>query len=171
MRLLPILTMVSTLLTAAPAMAETTGCFGRSYAPEHLAANPGQQVREMRARLRKDPNGDPAAKINILDIRLQLRDDSREFTIPLNCHAEAGGLRCSSDDCEAGHARPEFTGNGTLRLKSDYLNADPVNAPDDDGSCDRPQRRAVNDLGADGRTQVPTTFVLYARDARECRWK
>ena len=39
------LIVLSVLLAATPTLAEVTGCFGRSYSPEHLAANPGQQVR------------------------------------------------------------------------------------------------------------------------------
>ena len=154
--------LLATLL-AAPALAREA-CYGRSYTPEHLSANPAQQVADMRAVFHVPPKVDAVT----LDIRVRFRDDPREFFAYLACWDEGEAMSCVSDDCEAGGLISRLGQDGRLRLSTPGLLADPVEGiARDDGSCDKPGRRDIADRVPGG----PTTFLLNARDSRECDWK
>lgn len=168
MTLFPLPIILAATLLAAPAGAEVLGCFGRSYSPEHLAANPGQQVREIRARRYVEQPGGP----EFYDIRVHFRDDPREFSAPTYCSAESGQQTCMIE-CDGGVVHPSIGADGRLRLRTDYLRAETSEALPgeriEDGACGEPITRSIADQNAQGG--VATTFLLQPRKLAECSWK
>ncbi len=153
---------------AAPANAEVLGCYGRSYSAEHLAANPGQQVQQIRAKRYTEP-GDAA---EFYDIRVHFRDDPREFTAATYCQSEGGRQVCIVE-CDGGRVYPVRGKDGKLSLSTEYLRAETDEAlPGQtvgEGDCDGPVTRSIADQDAKGEG-VQTVFVLQPRKSEECGW-
>ena len=162
------LIVLSVLLAATPTLAEVTGCFGRSYSPEHLAANPGQQVRDIRAKRYTQPDG----AVEYYDIRVHFRDDPREFTAATYCEDE-GGRRACMIECDGGVVYPTLAEDGRLRLTTGYLRAE-TNQPlpgqtVEEGDCAAPITRSIADQK--GQQNVRTVFLLQPRKLAECDWR
>ena len=153
------------LTLASPAGAEVLGCFGRSYSSDHLAANPGQQVREIRAKRHTDQPGGS----EFYDIRVLFRDDPREFSAATYCQ-DLGGKQACMVDCDGGVVYPTVAADGRLRLQTNYLRAEtsealPGQQIDDDG-CAEPVTRSIADQNAQGG--IATVFLLQPRQLAEC---
>lgn len=167
--LAPLLTTTSLLFPLQ--VSAQTACFGRSYSPEHLAANPGQQVRDIRVKPRNHDAQMAGLPAGSLDIRIFFRDDPREFTAWPACFVDNGVVACAVD-CDGGMVTPEFTDNGGLRLTTTYLRAEtgePLPGAEPEGGCGEPYSRSVADQGQAGQN-IRTVFVLYPRADAECDW-
>lgn len=161
-------TMIVALLLASSAGAEVLGCFGRSYSPEHLAANPGQQIREIRVKRHAEQPGGP----ELYDLRVHFRDDPREFSAATYCQDEGGRTACMVE-CDGGIVYTGIDGDGRLRLRTNYLRAETSQAlpgqPVDEGGCAEPFTRSIADQDAQG--DIATVFLLQPRKLAECDWK
>lgn len=162
----PAVLLSAALVTALPASAEVIGCFGRSYSPEHMAANPAQRVREIRAKVQKAATGDAAMPYHSIDIRVHFRDDAREFVAWAGCYPDNGVVKCGMD-CDAGTITPEFGKDGRLRLTTSLLNAEFI-SPNPGGGCDDLVTRDITD-GTGEKGQL-TVFLLQPRVMAECNW-
>ena len=160
--------LLGVFMLANPAMVEVSGCFGRSYSPEHLAANPGQQLREIRAKRYRQPDG----ATEYYDLRVHFRDDPREFSAPTYCEKIGGQLTCMIE-CDGGTMRPSLTQDGNLRLSTDGLRAETDEALPgqvlEDGECGGPVTRSIADQNAKGA--IATVFLLHPRKLAECSWQ
>ena len=142
---------------------EPTACYARTYDAAHMAAHPGQQVREIRARAL--PNLDTAQ--TDYDIRVRLRDDTREFRIQSGCGVATGELECIVE-CDGGVMRPSQQRNGSLRIETPYLRAEAgAGSTGEAAGCALPATRNIADQAADG-SGVDTVFVLHPRDRSAC---
>lgn len=149
---------------SAPAAAdEVMACFGRNYDNKHLAANPRQQVKSIRARLIDLSQG-----VRGYDMRITFRNDPREFSISTACQREKGRSVCAVD-CDGGVMTPSMTKDGRLQLVTSYLRAEISSAAADYGGCAAPVTRDIADKGASGQG-ARTTFLLYPRNNGECAW-
>ncbi|MDO5642251.1 MAG: hypothetical protein Q4G26_07690 [Paracoccus sp. (in: a-proteobacteria)] len=147
-----------------PGSAETFACYRRSYSAEHLARNPQQQVREIRATYYLE-HGQP-----LYNIRVLFRDDVRAFDAFTYCEEASGGLLCMIE-CDGGLVHVTREGDGPLRLMTDYLRAETSETMAYDnsrGGCSDLVTRAINDLDAQGALKR-TTFLLTPRRDEECR--
>ncbi|MBA4489326.1 hypothetical protein [Paracoccus sp. S1E-3] len=155
------------LVLASPAGAEVLGCFGRSYAPEHLAANPGQQIREIRAKRHVEQSGGP----EFYDLRVHFRDDPREFSAATYCEDEGGRQICMVE-CDGGVVFPSIDGDGRLQLRTSYLRAETAQPLPgqklEEGGCAEPVTRSIADRTPLGDTA--TVFLLQPRELAECDW-
>lgn len=150
------------LASVAPA-SEPTACYALIYDAAHLAAHPGQQVREIRARA--VPNLDTAQ--TDYDIRVRFRDDAREFRIQPNCGVATGELECIVE-CDGGVMRPSQQRNGSLRIETRYLRSETGTHPAGEATgCALPVTRNIVDQ-ATGASGVDTVFLLQPRDRIVC---
>ncbi len=163
------LAVLLTAAIAAPAGAEVTGCFGRSYSPEHLAANPGQQVQEIRAKRYTEPGG----YVEYYDLKVHFRDDPREFTASTYCQ-DIDSRRVCMIECDGGAVYPALTKDGRLQLSTDYLRAETserlAGQAAEEGDCAEPFTRSIADQNAQGHG-INTVFVLQPRKNAECGWQ
>lgn len=154
---------------AAPAGAEITGCFGRSYSPEHLASHPAQQVQEIRAKRYVEEGG----AVEYYDLKVHFRDDPREFTASTYCQ-DIDSRRVCMIECDGGAVYPALSKDGRLQLSTDYLRAETSeqlagqSAPE--GDCAAPFTRSIADQNAQG-DGIDTVFVLQPRKNAECNWQ
>ncbi|TKW66137.1 MAG: hypothetical protein DI616_11655 [Paracoccus denitrificans] len=162
-------TITTALISASFAQETTKGCFARSYPAQHMAAHPGQQVKEIRVRQYDRVGGAD----EYFDIRVRFRDDPREFSAPTYCH-DMDGRRACMIECDGGVIYPAQTSDGGLRLTTSYLRADTSEAlPGQsvgDGECAGPVTRSIADQDARGQG-IETVFVLQPRQIAECDWQ
>ncbi len=150
------------LAGVAPA-SEPKACYARTYDAAHLAAHPGEQVREIRAHA--VPNLDTAQTDYV--IRVRFRDDAREFRIQPNCGVATGKLECIVE-CDGGVMRPSQQRNCSLRIETRHLRAEAgTDSTAEATGCAPPVTRNIADQAADG-SGVDTVFVLQPRDRRAC---
>lgn len=154
--------------TIGPAVAEATGCYGRNYSAEHLAENPGQQVRDIRAKRYSEPDG----AVEYIDIKVHFRDDPREFTASTYCE-DRGDRRVCMIECDGGAVYPTTAKDGRLQLRTDYLRAETSEALPgqsvEEGGCAEPVTRSIADQNAQGE-RLETVFLLQPRRNAECGW-
>ncbi|MDO5604451.1 MAG: hypothetical protein Q4G25_04730 [Paracoccus sp. (in: a-proteobacteria)] len=165
---LTIIALVALLASPAQAADEALNCFGRSYSPEHLAANPGQQVRMIEARAMWMSGYTGPKRITGYEIRVQFRDDPRAFSASAACWPRADGRLDCASDCDSGSFVPEIGADGRLRLHVGYLMAETDELLPGErisNGCMQSLTRDISDKGPGN-----TTFMLYPRDLRECRW-
>ncbi|MBK4215070.1 hypothetical protein JJJ17_03930 [Paracoccus caeni] len=172
-RLVGPLCLALTLATGALAQ-QPDLCFGRTYDAAHLAANPLQQVRDIRVLELPPDDSDPAYGVTNYDIRVLFRDDPREFNAAPGClKGETDALRCIVE-CDGGVMFPERLADGRLKITTSYLRAETTEGADGEGGCAEPVTRSIADNrpeGADEEQVHQTIFLLYPRDPRECKWQ
>ena len=164
MKILGLITTAAALLPL-PVMAQAA-CFARTYSAEHLQANPGQQVSQIRA-LHVPSAGDMPESY---DMRLLFRDDSREFSATPFCDDIDGETNCMIE-CDGGIIRPAMDEAGSLRLSTDYLRAE-TSAPtalESEGGCVEPVVRSIADLAPSGAS-IETVFILHPQEPGVCDW-
>ena len=150
-------------LTSPAAATEPTACYAHTYDATHLAAHPGQQVREIRARAA--PNLDTAQ--TDYDIHVRFPDDAREFRIQTNCGVATGELECIVE-CDGGVMRPSQQRNGSLRIEARYLRAEAgENSIGKTTGSALPVTSNIADQTTNGN-DVDTEFVLQPRDRNVC---
>lgn len=161
---LPGLVIAACLSAGAATADDTQACFGRTYDDAHLAAHPGQQVRDIRVRQSAAPHG----QWSQYELRVRFRDDPRSFRVQPGCSQSAGGIQCIVE-CDGGVMWPVHTSDGGLRLSTGYLRAETGAHLPGEGGCTDPVTRSMADQSADGSDRQ-TVFVLSPRDRRECAW-
>lgn len=132
--------------------------------PIILAANPGQQVREIRARRYAEQSCGPEFH--------DISDDPREFVASAHCCAESGQQGCMIE-CDGGIIHPSVDADGQPRLRTAYMRTETSETSPgeriESGAGREPVTRSIADQNTQG--DVATTFLLHPRKLAECRWK
>jgi len=129
---------VAKLLPAAAAaggLPRDKACFERVYDRAHLAANPGQQVRRIRAIYSPD-GGDVQVHLDVW-----LRGDPVHYSMYADCAADGAARRCTTD-LDGGWWRVEASPRGGLRVANGGLWVNPDAA---DSQTPLPEGRRLAD--------------------------